>query len=838
MLMEIQRGGSGARAKALWAALALLACLLLASARAETDGMVRVKLTRLGSPSALELRADCDYRLASDPSVRVPAGTDMTVTASGGALTLSWGGLFADLGPSAQLLRCESGAHGVSFSAPALSNRFCGDLYLSASGDVITTVLHIYVEDYLCGVVGCEMAPSSGLEALKAQAVVARNYALRQKAARVGSAYDLSDSGDALTFRGYSAASEYADALRAVEATQGLALYYGDDPATCYFCDSNGGQTESSANALDAPLPYSDVRDDPYDLEGAGPRKTASLRKNASDLEPTLEAALIDGMTDQLEALELSTSLDAVRIDAIREIIPQEPRFADPSRLYRSLAFWLDVTSRTAEGVNQSTQVIVIVPTYGALERWYNLAINDGDNETVWVSETDRAFEITFRRSGSGLGMSQRGAQVMAKKGFTCPEILEYYYPGTELRQLSLADATRDSEEEGDVDGPVLSAPIATARLNQKSRLYARPDDGEAAQTTLPAGATVQVYAVQADWAMVGSGSFYGYLHSEVLSSFALSGVSAVQVKDETLARISGGPAKLLQLPVDTATALATLSAGTDVRLEAYTDSWALIATPEGFEGFIHRDALTLQAEAEGEDGDAVVAPDDLYGLLTEDCGLYVNADASIAPRDALKKDERVRILAYNRAWAYVRTEDGRTGYLPLGSLSAVKPAQPEPEPEQPEGGDVTVVKGTEYRYVSAEALALYKSYSTNSEVLATLSRGEKVRLGAYNGVWACVRANGVTGFALLEGLSEDAPDAEEIAVEGGEIIRVRGEVYAVVTQDGAALYPSWSEADAPLARLSEGDRVRVGAYNDAWACVEYDGQRGFIPIGLLKKAK
>ena len=52
-------------------------------ARAETDGMVRVRLTRLGAPDAVTLKADCDYYLASDPTVRIRAGERMTVSAAG-----------------------------------------------------------------------------------------------------------------------------------------------------------------------------------------------------------------------------------------------------------------------------------------------------------------------------------------------------------------------------------------------------------------------------------------------------------------------------------------------------------------------------------------------------------------------------------------------------------------------------------------------------------------------------------------------------------------------------------------------------------------------------------
>ena len=250
------------------------------------------------------------------------------------------------------------------------------------------------------------MSPSNDLEALKAQAVVARNYALRQKAARAASGYDLSDSGDALSFRGYSGAHEYANVVKAVDATQGQVLYYGDSPATCYWCDSNGGQIESSANALGAPLPYSEVRDDPYDFDGAGAKKTVALRKDCEGLPEALESALVSGVIEQLARQGLGVDPADIRLDAIEDIAPGAARFDAPSRLYASLDFRLRATARTPEGATETGLALVSVPTYGALENWCDLAINDADNETVWISEKDRAFEIhsvpVIDRPGAG----------------------------------------------------------------------------------------------------------------------------------------------------------------------------------------------------------------------------------------------------------------------------------------------------------------------------------------------------------------------------------------------------------------------------------------------------
>ena len=728
-----------------FAALALFLSLaaLVPAARAEIDGMVRVRLTRLGSPSAIEMKADCDYRLSTDESARIPAGTVMYLSASRGGLVLTAGDRTVSLGASVTLLRGESGARGMQFISPALSNRFCGDLAFTASGSVIGAVLHIYVEDYLCGAVGYEMAPSSGLEALKAQAVAGRNYALRQKALHADDAWDLTDAADALPFKGYSSADEYAEAVKAVQATRGAVLYYGDYPAVCYTCESNGGQTESAANAFGTALAYSAVMDDPYDFEGAGAKKSAAIRKDATDLNAALREALAEGA-----ARQLGVAAADVQIDAVERVTACDSRYAAPSRLYKSLTFQLSVTAG-----GQSASVAVGVPTYGAFESWYDLGINAENNETVWVAETDRAFEITFRRSGHGVGMSRKGAQVMAKNGRSCAEILQYYYPGTALRQLTLTDTTRGAAD----DAEDMPDPIATARLSEESGLYEHADAGAAALTELPAGATVDVYAVKDGWAAVGSGGRYGFVPVAVLA-------------------------------------------------------------PE--------------TEDNGDD-EITVASGELYAQLIADSGLYVNADDTVAAREILAEGSYVRVLAYNQTWACVRTPDDSQGYVKLDRLA--KSARPDSEDGGIDGGAITVVRGERYACVQADALPLYSSYDENSEVRMTLTAGERVRVGAYNAKWACVRVDGVTGFVLVSGLGADETSASDGDDDGGEVTRVDGARYAAVVRDGAPLYDSRSADAATLATLAEGERVQVGAYNAKWACVRVDSVTGYMRIEDLK---
>ena len=818
MTQWLQRKADLACTRMLFALLALFALLFGGKAVAEADGTLRVRLLRLGAPSEITLQADCDYDLSEGDGPTLPAGTPLTVSADADVLTLRARGDVLATGESLHLTRRGTGAQGLSFLSPALSNRFCGDLTLTASGGVVTALLHIDIEDYLCGVVGCEMPPTGGLEALKAQAVVARNCALKQKSARSGAGYDLADSGDVLSFRGYNASAEYADVERAVDQTRGQVLYWGDSPAICYFCDSNGGQTESSANAYGTPLAYSVVMDDTYDLS-AGPSNAATLRRDGSDLLPALKEALLEGAAQYLGRQGVLCDPADIAITAIEDIACASPRYAEPSRLYRALAFTLDLRVGQSEA-----RAVVNVPTYGGIEEWYDLSLGEEDNETVWVTGSERSFEITFRRSGSGVGLSRRGAQAMARKGLPYETILDYYYPGTTLKTVEFAGSAQTFD--GSADD---LQPIATARLSQRARLYGSADDQSAVLSTLPAGATLQVYGVRGEWAAVGSGGLYGYTHAGALTAFALAGAVAAQVQDETWALIQADSVEVLQLPVETALALETLSGGDSVRLDAYTDRWALVTTQAGTEGFILRDTLTLQG-ADDEGGEQIVAAEEgLYGLLTEDAELYVNADDSVSPRGTLQKGEYVQILAYSRTWAHVTRAGGESGYVKLNHLSAVRRA-----PSEYEGGEVTVVRGKQYLYVLKDDLPLYAGPSADQPVLATLKLGQRVRLGAYNSLWACVRMDGITGYAPLEGLSEQGPEADATAPEGGEIVLVEGEVYISVAEDGAPLYPSWDASGEPLSLLPAGTQVQLGAYNSLWACVRVEGVTGFMRMDTL----
>ena len=745
-------------------ALVFVCAIEIAPARAESDGMIRVRLTRLGAPAAITLAVDCEYYLAKDPTVRIESGDTVTVTAGGDGLTLEQNGRRVALGDTARLMRAQSGNRGIRFLQPELSNRFCGDLGLSASGGVISAILNIYVENYLYGVVGYAMSPSADIEALKAQAVASRTFALRRKADRTDAAYDVTDTAADQIFKGYNGTSDYADVVRAVDDTRGCAVYYDNALAQVSYCASNGGQTESARNAFGVALPYTEVRDDPYDFESASATvKTASVNKDLTDLNPILKTALIEGMRAWFAEHRLSTEEANIRVNFIESVTACDSRFAAPSRLYKSLTFKLNVTGVAADGQSHTGTVSVSIPTYGSFEDWYDLSINPEENETVWVTESERAFNVSLRRSGSGVGLSQRGAQVMAANyGKKAQEILQYYYPGTELRPLELADATRDQRA---VEPARDQQAIATGRLGGKTDLLGAPDADAAATATVAAGAVVDIYGVQDDWVAVGSSGKYGFVRADALESFSLSGADVVRAEDRTYGTLAEGT-PVLQLPVSGAKVLETVGGAGAVRVYAWTDAWAMVETPGGQTGFAAISALSF------------AAPE-----TTPEPALVTESTEEIAPAADSAQDI--------------------------------------------DGGPIHKVKGRKYMYVSAGLARVYERWSESSATLITLYHGERVRVGAYNTRWACVKAEGVTGFVRADALSVGKP----AAIEGGSITRAGADAYALPARDGVTVYASYSADSEKVGALHQGQQVQVEAYNAAWAMVRAGEIAGFVRI-------
>jgi SpoIID/LytB domain protein len=143
-----------------------------------------------------------------------------------------------------------------------MSGHYRSEMWLSSDGASVTAINRLGLQRYLYGVVPAEMPSRWPLEARKAQAVVARSYALRSL--RPAAAFDVYADTRSQMYKGVSA--ETASTTTAVRATDGDTLFYGGAIAATYFHSSSGGKTASVADEWGgSSVPYLQPVDDPYD---------------------------------------------------------------------------------------------------------------------------------------------------------------------------------------------------------------------------------------------------------------------------------------------------------------------------------------------------------------------------------------------------------------------------------------------------------------------------------------------------------------------------------------------------------------------------------------------
>ncbi len=319
-----------------------------------------------------------------------------------------------------------------------------GTLEISQEKEGLLLLNDLDVEDYLTRVVPSEMPASYEMEALKAQAVCARTYAYRQIKANAYSQYGA-HVDDSTNYQVYNntASSERTDT--AVMETYGQMVFYGDNPAeTYYFSTSCGHTTDGTIWGADqSAVPY---------LKGVSLTDGRTVMKELRDNE-SFEKFIRDKDAEtydstfpmyRWETKITNRSLEE-KITGIGEI----QALAVTERGTGGIAKKLKVYGSEGETVISGESQIR--STLGSTELVYKK--NDGKTLTGWsnlpsayiaIDETARDEESGLRTFtiwgggyGHGVGMSQNGAQQMAREGMDYEDILTFFYDGVEIRELS-----------------------------------------------------------------------------------------------------------------------------------------------------------------------------------------------------------------------------------------------------------------------------------------------------------------------------------------------------------------------------------------------------------------
>ena len=469
--------------------LLLIALVLFAfPARAENAPALRVLLRRLGITDRVVLNLEGTYLLktGNGSEMLLPNEARLTVELRGRQLVVFYADASFTAGNAVKLVRQNTETHGMYINGS--SGFYPGDLSLTVSEGKIQPVLTLDMEDYLPGVVPYEMSDSFPLEALKAQAVCARTYAMKRMG-RSGD-WDVVDTTNDQVFKGISSSNK--NALRAVQETAGVVITVNGQLAEGYYAASNGGQTDLPSNVWGGEnyVHCYAIQDDPWDLANPDSvTRSFSFRKDGSGMYRRITALIRDAVfaDPAWKKGGYYQSESSFRIDSFSNVEVKTPRYAAPSRLMTELEITASVSGRKVSGgtlgaFESAGSYTVTLNIFPDVMNALGLSIGSSRNELLTVTETDDAFILQSARFGHGVGLSQRGAQWMAgHDGMTFDQIIAFYFPGSELKRYSGETAPV----------PTPSPDLLTTPEPPKAEATPRPTLMPVADQPLPEGAYV-----------------------------------------------------------------------------------------------------------------------------------------------------------------------------------------------------------------------------------------------------------------------------------------------------------------------------------------------------------
>ena len=258
------------------------------------------------------------------------------------------------------------------------------------------SITNVNIEDYIIGVVAAEMPASFEPEALKAQAVAARTYAMYKKETRnldydliIGTKDQAYQTNEELLKKwGVSFFKNYLKVRDAVLATEGEILTYNGQTINAFYFSMSNGYTENVESVFKSDLPYLKSVPSTWDNESI---KNYEFTKTISK-------------EDFCKSLEIPC--DNIKIENIQKT--SSNRVAS-----------VTINDKTLEG----TKVRSLL----------------GLRSTDFTIEClDNDIKITTKGYGHGVGMSQYGANGMAKKNHNYKEILNYFYQNTEISKINV----------------------------------------------------------------------------------------------------------------------------------------------------------------------------------------------------------------------------------------------------------------------------------------------------------------------------------------------------------------------------------------------------------------
>lgn len=380
-------------------------------------GPVRVAL-RIDAPEVRVLLKEGGLLRGEGGEIDLPTGGAVLFAASGeGRLTADPGGGARPFSGPVTLLPSPGGTFTLG------ETPYGGALRLVSGPKGLTAVNVVDLEEYLRGVVPWEIGwlPEAKIEALKAQAVAARTYALT-RLGEGGEGWDLVATESDQVYKGLTRTDPVVD--RAIRETAGLVATYGEELLRTYYSSTCGGIRANLAEV------WFDREGAPYlrgggDGPGGSTHESRAFCRGSPHFRWTESWSGEDAIGEITRALAAEQGVDPARVGRLENV-----RIGEVARSGR-------VTSTIFEGEHAEITLAgdrvrwVLRRSGGGILRstWFTLDVKRSGGRVVEIKAEGRGF-------GHGIGMCQWGAMGMAEEGRRFEEILRHYYPGARLRTV------------------------------------------------------------------------------------------------------------------------------------------------------------------------------------------------------------------------------------------------------------------------------------------------------------------------------------------------------------------------------------------------------------------
>lgn len=340
----------------------------------------------------------------------------------------------------------------------------------------MTVINVVSMQDYLYGVVPREIGGNSPLEAVKAQAIIARTYAAKNYNKRSKWDFNLTNTVDDQAYGGYD--WENQNSNNAVDETDGMVATYEGELIGGYYFSTSGGYTESSVNVWGGDVAYLEAVPDPYEPENLA-KTTWSVTYSAEEIENLLAKNGINiGNVTNMVVNEFSDAGRVLELEIIgtngshvlnkssartffglnsqwftindeEPVVPEYTLYEGSKEEYIGEEDEIIEKEEVIENEEKDdenelkpllSKLISAIESLKIKEKEEKIETEDENVTKINIDYKARknktvvdSFEIKGRGWGHAVGMSQNGAIGMANNNFTCEEIIKWYYKGVEV---------------------------------------------------------------------------------------------------------------------------------------------------------------------------------------------------------------------------------------------------------------------------------------------------------------------------------------------------------------------------------------------------------------------